>query len=71
MARLSPAQHRFAEMFAPLDGARLPGGCDSCDAEQSIATAGTPGVWKLTILHDDDCPVLARHERGRRKAARR
>ncbi len=48
----------LTQLFGPLDGAQIPGGCDECDAYQTV-TPTTAGVWNLTIHHDDDCPVLA------------
>lgn len=46
------------KLAADLAGAVLPGGCNRCDAEQ-VLTEELPGVFILTIRHDDDCPVLA------------
>jgi hypothetical protein len=45
------------DVFAPLAGKRIPGGCDRCDAFQTL-NAVDPGVWSLTVHHDDWCPVL-------------
>lgn len=65
--KLSPAQAQLAELFGPLDGARIPGGCDDCDAYQIVEPA-SPGVWSIGVHHDDWCPTLRRLEakRGRR-----
>ena len=59
--RLSPAQDAVAKILGPLDGGRIPGGCDSCDAYQTV-TAGSAGMWHIHIHHDDWCPVLATHQ---------
>lgn len=59
--RLSRAQTSALRLFGPLDGARIPGGCEACAAFQTVK-AGAPGVWYLNIHHDSACPVLAAHE---------
>ena len=48
-------------MLGPLDGAQIPGGCDHCDAYQTVAPIEA-GVWTMTVHHDDDCPVLTQPE---------
>lgn len=55
--QLTPAQTDLAAMLGPLDGDRIPGGCDTCDAYQTVHPL-TAGVWSLTVHHDDWCPVL-------------
>lgn len=55
---LSPAQTAMARALGPLDGARIAGGCDSCDAYQTARPASA-GVWRITVHHDDWCPVVA------------
>jgi hypothetical protein len=56
----------LVELFAALDGAELPGGCDGCNAVQRVRDAGG-GVFVLDVFHsDDDCPTLARRIRHRR-----
>lgn len=57
--RLSEAQEKVARALGPLDGERIPGGCESCDAYQTAKPAGA-GEWQVTVHHDDWCPVLAR-----------
>lgn len=59
---LSDAQHRLASVLGPLDGAEVPGGCDTCNAFQTVAPV-MAGAWQITTHHDDGCPVLAAHER--------
>ena len=51
-------------LLGPLDGARIPGGCDHCDAYQTAA-AIDDGIYRVTVHHDDDCQVIAAHEKGR------
>jgi len=62
--RLTRTQSEVANLLGPLDGAFVPGGCDSCNAEQT-AVAAAPGVWQILVAHDDECPVLSR-VRGQR-----
>lgn len=50
-----------ADLFGRLDGARIPGGCDWCNAYQTV-TPLTAGAWSLTVHHDDWCPWLTLHE---------
>jgi hypothetical protein len=45
------------EVFGPLDGARIPGGCNSCEAYQTPECIAH-GVWILKVFHDDWCPTL-------------
>lgn len=65
MNALSESQARIARRLGPLDGERIPGGCETCDAYQTVALA-TPGVWMTNVHHDDWCPTLAAIERPRR-----
>lgn len=39
------------------DVAPIPGGCDDCHAEQ-VLHEEAPGVFVLTVLHEDTCPYL-------------
>jgi hypothetical protein len=43
--------------FDELKDQRIPGGCDHCDAYQTMELA-PPGVHVLTVHHDDDCPAM-------------
>jgi hypothetical protein len=47
----------FEELFRRAEGLRIPGGCDTCDAFQTVSTL-TPGVHELIVHHDDSCPTL-------------
>jgi hypothetical protein len=67
MTRLAP--HPFAmrprltatELLDALDGAEIEGGCGDCRAVQRIERVrGLARVTKITVMHDDDCPALAR-----------
>jgi hypothetical protein len=52
---LSDAQTAVLNILGPLDGTEIPGGCDHCDAYQTVKPV-TAGVWSVTVHHDDDCP---------------
>lgn len=58
-------QLTVSELFAALNGTVIPGGCDTCDAEQAIERKG--GITHITIHHDDTCPTWRRIQarRGR------
>jgi hypothetical protein len=45
------------DVLGPLDGGRIPGGCDSCDAYQ-VPTCIARNVWTIVVHHDDWCPQL-------------
>jgi hypothetical protein len=59
---------RLHNPLAAMDGARIPGGCDSCDAVQ-VVKAGQlsyggvsvpgPGLNTIDVYHDDACPEQA------------
>jgi hypothetical protein len=44
---------------AALDGARIPGGCDSCDAYQTVHVIDA-GITRINVHHDDWCPTYRR-----------
>jgi hypothetical protein len=49
------------ELLGAFVGKTIPGGCDSCDAEQTVEPdAEYAGIWHLRIAHDDRCPFLRR-----------
>jgi hypothetical protein len=51
-------------IIASLDGAQVPGGCDHCDAYQTVrAHADGPGLHKITVHHDEWCPWWRRTRR--------
>lgn len=55
--RRASSQPAMVDLLGPLDGARIPGGCDTCNAYQT-AQAITEGVWTVTVHHDATCPTL-------------
>lgn len=40
--------------LAALDGARIPGGCDTCDAYQTIDATHAP-LFTINVHHDEAC----------------
>jgi hypothetical protein len=55
--RKTRPQHPATATIAPLDGAKIPGGCAHCDAYQIItAHAYGPDIHRITIYHDRRCP---------------
>ncbi|MFD0434748.1 hypothetical protein [Streptomyces chartreusis] len=42
-----------------LDGAVIPGGCDTCNAEQHVRREES-GMWSIGVAHDDWCPTWQR-----------
>jgi hypothetical protein len=51
-------------VLGPLDGSRIPGGCDDCDAYQT-AHPVAPGIWTIRVHHDHWCPFLRELEARR------
>lgn len=52
--------------FSHLIGLEIPGGCDDCDAHQTMSRHES-GSWILGIHHDADCPFYTSIPRGLRK----
>ena len=44
---------------ASIDGAQIPGGCDTCDAYQTAHVIDR-GITQIKIHHDDWCSTYAR-----------
>lgn len=42
----------------------IPGGCDDCTAFQTVEQHH-PGIYVLTVHHDDSCPWLTQHQARR------
>jgi len=57
--RLTPSQSDLASILGPLDGAQVPGGCEHCDAYQTVHPTG-PGTWVVAVHHDGWCVQLRR-----------
>lgn len=45
------------DLFGQIEDQPMPGGCDQCDAYQTVVEV-TPGVHSLTVHHDDWCPFF-------------
>lgn len=64
--RQPPPDHPASAFLASIDGARILGGCDSCDAYQVVqARVGHRDVHVIKVFHDDGCPVLASKQEGK------
>ncbi len=58
------ANDRLRDLYQQLDGQQIPGGCSTCDAYQLLRPI-VDGSWRLTAVHDDDCPRwIAMQERS-------
>lgn len=58
------AYDTMRNLFGPLDGARIPGGCDHCNAYQTV-TPVEAGMWNLRVHHDAWCPWYRARQRRR------
>jgi hypothetical protein len=59
-------QNPATAYIAALDGARIPGGCDHCDAYQVVrAHAYGADLHTISVYHDNDCPWLAARQASR------
>jgi hypothetical protein len=47
----------LTELFEAMAGRHIEGGCDDCNAYQTMMTR-QDGIHVLTIHHDDTCPFL-------------
>jgi hypothetical protein len=56
-------QAAITQQAAALDGAEIRGGCDTCDAYQTVQVVDH-GLISVRVHHDDWCPVLHRHQRA-------
>jgi hypothetical protein len=46
--------------FSNLVGREIPGGCEECNAFQTMSEV-SEGVWSLVVHHDDDCRFYRAH----------
>jgi hypothetical protein len=53
-------QHAIDAMLEPLAGTRVPGGCDDCNAHQTVEQVDA-GAWII----DARCPLLRAHAGAR------
>jgi hypothetical protein len=42
-----------------LAGLQVPGGCDDCDAYQTVDARRAP-IYRVTVHHDQTCPTYRR-----------
>jgi hypothetical protein len=59
MSTRPPRGDVLLPLLGPLDGARIAGGCDYCNAYQTVEPIEA-GVWTCRVHHDDWCPWLKR-----------
>jgi hypothetical protein len=52
------------DFLGGLAGLRIPGGCDDCDAYQTVDTRHAP-IYRITVHHDDTCPWYRQHQEAR------
>ncbi len=45
----------FLDELGALEGLRIPGGCDDCDAYQVVDASHAP-IFRLNVCHDERCP---------------
>lgn len=64
MSNARSFRRQLTDVFGALDGARIPGGCDHCEAYQTVAPISA-GIWNIHVMHDADCPWLAAVEARR------
>jgi hypothetical protein len=62
---VSNRRDRPTSYLDALTGRRLPGGCDDCDAYQTVRKESA-GLYVLVVHHDDTCPFLRRTQRSNR-----
>ena len=48
------------QLFAAMAGRQIPGGCDDCDAYQTMTQQH--GIHVINIHHDDTCPTWRQHQ---------
>ena len=47
------------DLFEQIEDQPIPGGCERCDAYQTVESPG-PGVHVIHVHHDDWCPLVRR-----------
>jgi hypothetical protein len=45
------------DLFGQIEDRPIPGGCDECDAYQTVESP-EPGIHLIHVHHDDWCPRL-------------
>jgi hypothetical protein len=67
---MSNANELLRQAYAEFDGKRILGGCDYCDAYQTLEPV-LAGVWSVRIYHDSWCPFLRRYLSRQERRAKR
>jgi hypothetical protein len=44
----------LVDLFSQAEDEPIPGGCDTCDASQTIRVV-SPGAWVMDVVHEDWC----------------
>jgi len=60
---MTPAEDVLTPLLADHVGAQVAGGCDDCDAYQTIDVSRAP-VYLIRVHHDDTCPAFRRIDRS-------
>lgn len=47
----------ISDLFASYEGLEVAGGCDRCDAFQTLRT-DDDGIHRITVHHDSWCPIV-------------
>lgn len=68
-----PSSDAVGSLLESLTGERHPGGCDDCDAYQTVRPDETHMVWRMTVHHDDWCPfyLSLQNRAARRREGKR
>lgn len=59
-----------ADMFQSLAGQRIPGGCDDCDAYQTLDNSQAR-LYRINVHHDDWCPTYRGHLNRKQRRAKK
>ena len=55
------ADEALDNFSALLDQVQIPGGCEECDAYQTVPEQDpNSNIMHVNVVHDDDCPLLQR-----------
>ena len=57
----TPSVPTTASVLDRLTGQRVPGGCDDCNAYQTVVKQD--GIYVLTVHHDSTCPYYIARNR--------
>jgi hypothetical protein len=60
---MSDINDLLRDLYQHVDGEQIPGGCDQCDAYQTMSPIEGM-VWRMLVHHDDDCPRCKMASKG-------